>query len=206
LTPLSAKEGWGTTSVRKLYDAIDARRVIPFERFLYALGIPQVGQATARLVASHYTDLSSLRAAMAACLDAAGEIDRASEAYAELINVETIGRAVADELAAFFREDHNKSVLDALAAELTIQPFQPVDASASPIAGKTVVFTGTLERMSRGEAKARALALGAKVAGTVSAKTHIVVAGPGAGSKLKKAEELGLTVMTEDDFFDLIGG
>jgi len=205
LTPLSAKEGWGPTSARKLYDAIDARRVVPFERFLYALGIPQVGQATARLVASHYTDLSTLRAAMAACLDEAGEIDREAEAYKDLINVETIGPAVVDELAAFFREDHNKTVLDELEQELTIQPFEHKDVTGSPIAGKTIVFTGTLERMSRGEAKARAKDLGAKVAGSVSAKTDIVVAGPGAGAKLKKAEELGLTVMTEDEFFDMIG-
>lgn len=205
LTPLSAKEGWGATSARKLYDAIDARRTIPFERFLYALGIPQVGQATARLVAGHYGSLDALRAAMAACLDDAGEIAPGSEAYTDLINVETIGPAVADELAAFFREAHNTTVLAELEAELTIQPFERKDVSGSPIAGKTVVFTGTLERMSRGEAKARAQDLGAKVAGSVSAKTDIVVAGPGAGSKLKKAEELGLTVMTEDAFFDMIG-
>ncbi len=205
LTPLSAKDGWGPTSARKLYDAIDTRRAVPFERFLYALGIPQVGQATARLVAAHYGDLATLRDAMTDCLGEDGAIDTTSEAYKDLINVETIGPAVTDELAAFFREDHNKTVLEALEAELTIEPFVQADTSGSPIVGKTVVFTGTLERMSRGEAKARALDLGAKVAGSVSAKTDIVVAGPGAGSKLKKAEELGLTVMTEDAFFDMIG-
>lgn len=206
LTPLRAKEGWGSTSATKLFDAIDARRTVAFDRFLFALGIPQVGQATARLVAQHYTTLGALRAAMAATLDDSGEINPESEAYKDLINVETIGPAVADELAAFFREDHNRAILDALESHLTIQPFEHRAATGSPIAGKTVVFTGTLETMSRGEAKARALDLGAKVAGSVSAKTDIVVAGPGAGSKLKKAEELGLTVMTEEAFFTMIGG
>lgn len=201
LTPLRSKDGWGPVSATKLYDAIDARRAVPFERFIFALGIPQVGQATARLVAQHYGDLATLRAAFAG-----DDVGPESDAYKDLINVETIGPAVADELIAFLREDHNKQVLDALQAELTIQPFERRDVSGSPIAGKTIVFTGTLERMSRGEAKNRALDLGAKVAGTVSAKTDLVVAGPGAGSKLKKAEELGVEVMTEDAFFDMIGG
>ncbi|KJS38189.1 MAG: NAD-dependent DNA ligase LigA [Rhodospirillaceae bacterium BRH_c57] len=201
LTPLRSKEGWGPVSATKLYDAIDARRTVPFERFLFALGIPQVGQATARLVAQHYGDLPTLRAALSA-----EDVGPDSDAYKDLINVETIGPAVADELIAFFREDHNKQVLDALAADLTIVPFERKDVAGSPIAGKTIVFTGTLERMSRGEAKNRAQDMGAKVAGTVSAKTDLVVAGPGAGSKLKKAEELGVAVMTEDAFFDMIGG
>ncbi len=201
LTPLRSKEGWGPVSANKLYDAIDARRTVPFERFLFALGIPQVGQATARLVAQHYGDLPTLRAALSV-----EDVGPESEAYKDLINVETIGPAVADELIAFFREDHNKEVLDALQAELTIVPFERKDVAGSPIAGKTIVFTGTLERMSRGEAKNRAQDMGAKVAGTVSAKTDLVVAGPGAGSKLKKAEELGVAVMTEDAFFEMIGG
>lgn len=200
LTPLRSKEGWGSTSANKLFDAIDARRAVPFERFLFALGIRQVGQATARLLAQHYGQWPALRAALSE-----PDLGSESDAYKDLVNIETIGPAVADELIAFFREDHNKQVLDALETELTIQDFARRDVSGSPIAGKTVVFTGTLERMSRGEAKARAQDLGAKVAGSVSAKTDLVVAGPGAGSKLKKAEELGVEVMTEDAFFDMIG-
>jgi len=206
LTPLSAKEGWGPTSARKLYDAIDARREIPLERFLYALGVPQVGQATARLLAAHYETLEALEQAMAAATAADGTPDTESEAYKDLINVETIGPAVAHELVAFFHEPHNQEVLAELKTELTILPFARRDTGDSPIAGKTIVFTGNLERMSRSEAKSRAQDLGAKVAGSVSGKTDIVVAGPGAGSKLKKAEELGVTIMDEDSFFDMIGG
>ncbi|MGC2855692.1 NAD-dependent DNA ligase LigA [Novispirillum sp. DQ9] len=200
LTPLRSKEGWGPTSAAKLFDAIEARRTIPFERFLFALGVPQVGQATARLLAQHYGAWTDLRAALSG-----DDLGPESQAYKDLINIETIGPAVADELIAFFREDHNKQVLDALEFELTIQDFARRDVTGSPIAGKTIVFTGTLERMSRGEAKTRAQDLGAKVAGSVSAKTDLVVAGPGAGTKLKKAEELGVEVMTEDAFFDMIG-
>lgn len=204
LTKLKHREGWGATSAKKLFDAIEARRTIPLERFLFALGIPQVGQATARLLAQHFETLDALRVALDAIPDG-GEDVRTTPAYADLINIETIGPAVAAELLAFVREPHNREVLDALSAALTIEPFLRRDTSTSPIAGKTVVFTGTLERMGRSEAKARAQDLGAKVAGSISAKTDYLVAGPGAGSKLKTAADLGVTVLTEDEFFALIG-
>lgn len=199
LTPLSAKEGWGATSARKLYAAIAERRTIALERFLFALGIPQVGQATARLLAQHFGTLDALRTVVEAAQD------KDSEARKDLLNIETIGPAVADELVGFFTEGHNKTLLDDLAQQLSIQPFEQRDTSASPIAGKTLVFTGTLTQLGRAEAKARAQDLGAKVAGSISAKTDLVVAGPGAGSKLKKAEELGVKVIDEDAFLALIG-
>ncbi|MCP5371222.1 MAG: NAD-dependent DNA ligase LigA [Hyphomicrobiales bacterium] len=197
---IAEREGWGEKSVEKLIDALDERRRIPLERFIYALGIRQVGQATARLLAKTYGDLAAWRAAMAAAADPD------SDAYAELTNIDGIGPAVAEDLVAFHAEPHNREVLDDLAALLDVIPFEAPADTGSPIAGKTVVFTGTLEAMTRGEAKARAEALGAKVAGSVSRKTDYVVAGPGAGSKEKKARELGLTVLTEDEWLELIGG
>lgn len=199
LTPLKNREGWGRTSAENLFAAINEKRTIGFDRFMFALGIRQVGQATARLLAQAYGSLSALRAALTLAQD------RDSEAYADLLNIESVGAAVADDLLAFFAEAHNQEVLDGLASELTIEDFEAPDTDSSPIAGKTVVFTGTLETMSRNEAKAGAQALGAKVAGTVSAKTDLVIAGPGAGSKLKKAEELGVEVTTEQDYLVLVG-
>jgi DNA ligase (NAD+) len=197
---LAQREGWGGKSIDNLFDAINRRRTISLERFIYALGIRQIGQATARLLAHAYGSFEAWRKAMIA----AG--DKESEAWAELINIEQIGESVADDLVAFFAEKHNRDVLDALAKELTIVDFERPNTAGSPIAGKVVVFTGTLETMSRGEAKAKALSLGAKVAGSVSQKTDIVVAGPGAGSKLKEAEKLGVKVMTAEEYLKLIGG
>ncbi|MYG52961.1 MAG: NAD-dependent DNA ligase LigA, partial [Rhodospirillaceae bacterium] len=127
------------------------------------------------------------------------------EAFADLCSIDQVGPGMADDLAAFFGEPHNLAVLDDLAGELDVEDAEAV-AAESPVAGKTVVFTGTLERVGRSEAKARAEALGAKVAGSVSKKTDLVVAGPGAGSKAKKAEELGIEILTEDAWFDLIEG
>ena len=129
-----------------------------------------------------------------------------TEIRQNLVELDTIGDAVADTLAAFFREAHNVEALDDLIAQLTIEDVAVPDTSASPVAGKTVVFTGTLEQMSRSEAKASAESLGAKVAGSVSKKTDYVVAGPGAGSKAKKAEELGVTLLSEAEWLELIAG
>lgn len=199
LTPLRNREGWGKTSAEKLFSAIDEKRTIGLDRFLYALGIRQIGQATARLLAQSYGSLNALRTALEAAQD------RDSEAYADLLNIESVGAAVADDLLGFFAEPHNQDILDKLAQELTIEDFAAPNTDTSPIAGKTVVFTGTLETMSRNEAKAGAQALGAKVAGSVSAKTDLLVAGPGAGSKLKKAEELGVATMTEQAYLAHIG-
>jgi DNA ligase (NAD+) len=197
---LAEREGWGEKSADNLVAALEERRRIELPRFIYALGIRQVGQATARLLAKNYGSLATLRAAL---VEAA---DDQSDAYKSLIDIDGIGPGVAEDLLAFFREPHNRDVIDDLAALVDVEDFVVSEASGSPVVGKTVVFTGTLETMGRNEAKARAEALGAKVAGSVSAKTDIVVAGPGAGSKLKKAEELGLTVMTEEEWLTLVGG
>ncbi|MDG2244151.1 MAG: NAD-dependent DNA ligase LigA [Rhodospirillaceae bacterium] len=199
LTPLRNREGWGKASADNLFSAINEKRKIGLDRFLFALGIRQIGQATARLLAQAYGSLSDLRNALTAAQD------RESDAYADLLNIESIGAAVAENLLCFFAEKHNEEVLDGLSQELTIEDFDARDTGSSPIAGKTVVFTGTLETMSRNEAKAGAQALGAKVAGSVSAKTDLIVAGPGAGSKLKKAEDYGVEVKTEQEYLTLIG-
>ena len=156
-------------------------------------------RSPARLLARAYGSIEAFRDAM---LAAAG--DRAGEAYAELDNIEGIGPTVAEAIADFFAEPHNVEVVDELLREVRPEPLEAID-HASPISGKTVVFTGTLEKMTRPEAKARAERLGAKVAGSVSKKTDYVVAGPGAGSKLKDAERLGLKVLSEDEWLALIG-
>jgi len=196
--PLQLWEGWGEKSVAKLFDAIEKRRAIGFDRFIFALGIPQIGQATARKLALTYTNLKTLRAAM----DAAQDIE--SEAYADLLNIEDVGPRVADDLRRFFVETHNRTVLDDLESELHIEDFKAPERVDSPVVGKTVVFTGTLTTMSRPEAKARAEVLGAKVAGSVSAKTDYVVAGEDAGSKLAKARDAGVTVLSEKEWLALI--
>ena len=196
---LEAREGWGGTSAAKLFAAIEARRRVKLDRFIYALGIPHVGEITGRLLARACGSIEAFRDAMLAAAR-----DRAGEAYAELDNIEGIGPTVAEAIADFFAEPHNVEVVDELLREVRPEPLEAID-HASPISGKTVVFTGTLEKMTRPEAKARAERLGAKVAGSVSKKTDYVVAGPGAGSKLKEAERLGLKVLSEDEWLALIG-
>jgi len=196
---LLEREGWGAQSVENLLAAIRERRTIGFDRFIYALGIRQVGQATARLLARNYGTLDAWRNAMSEAQD------RESQAYQDLLDIDGIGESVANDILAFLHEDHNRTVLDNLDSLLEIEPLAAV-ANDSPVAGKTVVFTGTLEKMTRSEAKARAEALGAKVSGSVSAKTDLVVAGPGAGSKAKKAAELGVETIDEDAWLELISG
>ncbi len=194
------REGWGEQSAANLMRAIEERRTIPLDRLIYALGIRQVGQATARLLARHYGTLDDWRAAMAAAADPE------SEAYADLVNIDGIGPSMATDLVAFIGEPHNTEVLDALAAALSIEAVAAPSGEGSPVSGKTVVFTGTLETLSRGEAKAKAETLGAKVAGSVSKKTDFVIEGADAGSKARKARELGVTVLSEAEWIDLIGG
>ncbi|MFA5592614.1 MAG: NAD-dependent DNA ligase LigA [Micavibrio sp.] len=198
LTPLRAREGWGEQSAKNLFDAIEKRRVIALDRFIYALGIRQVGEATARKLAGHYGTLGRLRSEMEKAQT------EGSDARAELLNIGDVGPSVADDLTGFFAEKHNGEVLDDLQALLTIRPYERPRAVDSAVAGKTVVFTGTLVTLSRAEAKARAEALGAKVARSVSAKTDYVIAGEDAGSKLKKAQELGVTVLSEEEWKSLI--
>ena len=195
------REGWGELSARKLIDAIDARRTISLERFINALGIPQVGEATAKLLARHYGSLARWRKAMTE----AAETE--SEAWRELNDVNGIGEDMATDIVGFFAEKHNRTVLDELAKEVTVEDYvAPAVAADSPIAGKTIVFTGSLAEMSRNEAKARAEALGAHVGGSVSSKTDFLVVGADAGSKAKKAAELGVKVLTEDDWMKIARG
>jgi len=193
-------EGWGETSVTNLFAAIEQRRVTGFDRFLFGLGMRQVGETTARLLARHYGDLPSLQSAMATATDPE------NEAYQDLLAIDGIGDSVAADLVAFFHEPQNQDILAALANELTIESVEPPANIASAISGRTIVFTGGLEAMSRGEAKARAEALGAKVVGSVSKKTDVVIAGTDAGSKAKKAEQLGLEIWTEAEWLALAAG
>ncbi len=196
---LAEREGWGEQSADNLIAAIAERRGISLDRFIYSLGIRQVGQATARLLAKTYATLEAWRTAMAAAQD------HESDAYQELIAIDGIGESVAADILSFLHEPHNQRVLDDLDAALDIEAFEQPDTD-SPIAGKTIVFTGTLEQMSRPEAKARAESLGAKVSGSVSKKTDLVVAGPGSGSKGRKAAELGIETIDEAAWLALIGG
>jgi DNA ligase (NAD+) len=201
LPPLEEWEGFGKVSAKKLFDAIDARRRVPFARFLNGLGIRHVGQTTSQLFARTFLKWDVFWANVVS----AAEEGEGSEAWEALSGIDGIGATAVNALCDFEREAHNRDMLADLLSELMIED-EAKASSDSPVAGKTIVFTGTLERMTRDEAKARAGALGAKVSGSVSAKTDLVVAGPGAGSKLKKAAELGIRTMTEDEWFDLIGG
>ncbi len=198
---LMEREGWGESSVANLLNAIEARRTIGLDRFIYALGIPQVGEATAKLLARHYHTLQDWRGAMLAAAK-----DRESAEYLDLNNIDQIGESVAGDILDFFAEKHNLKVLEDLADELTVEEVRAPRASGSPVAGKTVVFTGALAKMTRDEAKARAEALGAKVASSVSKKTDYVIVGEDAGSKAAKAQELGVKTLSEDEWLELIGG
>jgi len=201
--PLQEREGYGETSVRNLFAAIEARRRIPVNRLLYALGIRHVGDVNAKRLMRHYGTIETLQeAALAARLP--GDDADGNEAWQEMTNVEGIGDVVAEAVVEFFHEKHNREALAALLEEVTPQPMEQARSDSS-VAGKTVVFTGTLEKMTRDEAKAMAERLGAKVSGSVSKKTDYVVAGPGAGSKLDNAKKLGVVVLSEDDWFRLIG-
>jgi DNA ligase (NAD+) len=200
LTKLENIEGFGRTSVTKLFNAIDARREIPLNRFIYALGIRHIGETNAKLLARAYGTYEAFEAGMKEAAALSGD------AWNELNAIEGIGEIVARALVEFFKEPRNLGVIAQLLREVTPQAVEAPKTTGSPVAGKTVVFTGSLERFTRDEAKARAESLGAKVAGSVSKKTDYVVAGPGAGSKLEKATELGVEVMTEDEWLALIGG
>jgi DNA ligase (NAD+) len=196
---LAKLPGWGSKKVDNLLRAIEARRSVSLERFINALGIRFVGEANARLLARHYGKLEAWREAM----EQAQEGD--AEARAELENIDGIGPKVAEAILEFFAESHNRDALAALAGEVVALPAEAPAAGASPLAGKTIVFTGTLETMSRAEAKATAEAQGAKVAGSVSAKTDYVVVGADAGSKAKRATELGVTILSEPQWREIAG-
>lgn len=242
LTRLKNRDGWGETSARNLFEAINEKRKIPFARLLFALGIRHVGEVGARDLALYYRDWDAMALALDTARPAALAQRRADEAedaeraaaqlegrrarvkevrdaaiaeanvaadanaaWAELIGIDGIGATLGLSLSDAFANEEERRAFDTLRSELTvIAPDAP--ASDSPVAGKTVVFTGTLEKMTRAEAKARAEALGAKVSGSVSKKTDILVAGPGAGSKAKKAAELGIETLDEDGWLQLIEG
>ncbi len=196
---LRTRDGWGEKSAANLFDAIASRRTVPLDRLIFGLGIRHVGETSARLLARHYGSWDRFRAAMEAGREHEGPD------WDALNGIDGVGPVMAASLVDYFHEPANRAAVDRLVAELDIADVSAPNATDSPIAGKTVVFTGTLERMTRAEAKTRAEALGAKVSGSVSARTDYVVAGPGAGSKEKKARELGLTLLTEDDWLGLIG-
>lgn len=194
LVRLKNREGWGEKSASNLFAAIEKARTVSLPRFIYALGIRHVGEETAKLLAKHYQSYAVLREAMLG--------EGASES---LMNIDGIGETVAEALVQFFAEPHNQQLLGELEGMLSIQDYTPTVAVDSPVVGKTVVFTGTLEKLGRKEAKALAEALGAKVASSVSKKTDYVIAGADAGSKLKDAQALGVAVLSEDEWLRLIG-
>ena len=215
LARLANRDGWGQTSARNLFAAIEERRAIALNRVIFALGIRHVGEVAANDLARHFHswDRFADTVDQAAGEPAAQAPDAktrkaalaASPAWAEITSIDGIGDSVAASLTATFSQDRERASIDRLIAQLEVQDVAARAATDSPVAGKTVVFTGTLEKMTRAEAKARAEALGAKVAGSVSAKTDLLVAGPGAGSKAKKAAELGVETIDEDAWLALIG-
>jgi DNA ligase (NAD+) len=196
---LAGFEGWGERKIGKLLEAIDARRSVALERFIFALGIRRIGEQNAKLLARHYHSLEAWRAAMIAARIIG------SEAREELGSIQGIGPTIAEELVEFFAEPRNLAALDDLAAEVTPEPVTESDAGDSLFAGKTMVFTGTLEQMTRDEAEALAERLGAKVTKSVSKKTDFVVVGADAGSKATKAAELGVKTLTEAEWMEMAG-
>ncbi len=190
---LEQREGWGKKSVENLFKAINAKRKISLPRFIYALGIRQVGAATARLLAQNYGTFEHFMTEM-----------KAKETGA-LVTIDGIGASMATDMVEFFQEEHNLKIIEQLLQEITVEEYHDDSRNDSPLSGKTVVFTGTLEKMTRSEAKALAQKLGAKVAGSVSSKTDYVIVGADAGSKATKAAELGIKILSENDFAQLVG-
>ena len=199
LRKLKNRDGWGDKSTTNLFAAIEEKRIIPLNRLIFALGIRHVGDSSASLLANHYTSWAAFEAAMTTA-----EIGEGPE-WRDLTAIDGVGDTLAASLVTAFHHPAERAAIDALAANLSVQDAVRRATTDSPVAGKTLVFTGTLEKMSRAEAKARAEQLGAKVAGSVSAKTDLVIAGPGAGSKAKAAEALGVAIIDEDGWLSLIG-
>ena len=199
LRKLKNRDGWGERSTTNLFAAIDEKRKIPLNRLIFALGIRHVGDSSSTLLANHYTSWAAFESAMTRA-----EIGAGAE-WADLTAIDGVGDVLAASLVTAFHHPAERGAIDALAAHLSVQDAQQRAPTDSPVAGKTIVFTGTLEKMSRAEAKSRAEQLGAKVAGSVSAKTDLVIAGPGAGSKAKAAEALGVAIIDEDAWLALIG-
>ena len=205
LQQLKNREGWGEKSANNLFQAIDEKRNIPFHRLLFSLGIRHVGEAASALIARHYGTWDAFVAAMD---QAAAALDHPADcpAWQDLLSIDGVGAVMAQSLVMAFAQPTERASIARLVAHLQVAEAPRPQTDGSPVAGKTVVFTGTLEKMTRAEAKARAESLGAKVAGSVSAKTDLLVAGPGAGSKAKKAAELGIETIDEDAWLRLVQG
>lgn len=200
LRQLKSREGWGDKSANNLFDAIDEKRKIPLERFLFSLGIRHVGEAASNLLALHYGSYAQLQHSVEDAAEFSGA------AWEDLLSIDGVGEVMARSLVSTLSQTSEKASIDRLVSQLDIQDAQRPKTANSPVAGKTVVFTGTLEHMTRAEAKARAERLGAKVSGSVSAKTDILIAGPGAGSKATKASDLGIEILDEASWLALIDG
>ncbi len=198
LRKLKNRDGFGEVSTRKLFAAIDAKRVIPLDRLIFSLGVRHVGEQASGLLARHYGTWQTFEAAITHATPGSPE-------WADLTAIDGVGGVLAGSLVAAFQNPNERAAIDALVAHLDVQPVVARVRADSPVAGKIVVFTGSLEKMTRAEAKARAESLGAKVAGSVSAKTDLLIAGPGAGSKAKDAARLGVEVLDEDAWLALIG-
>ncbi|MDR1694925.1 MAG: NAD-dependent DNA ligase LigA [Lactobacillaceae bacterium] len=190
---LENREGWGKKSVENLFAAINSRRTVDLPRFIYALGIRQVGIATSLLIAKNFRSFKEFMTEMK------------EEKTEKLLSIDGIGSAMAKDITVFFKEPHNIETIDKLLKQIKIEDYIDTTNYNSPISGKTVVFTGTLEKMTRIEAKAKAQSLGAKVAGSVSKSTDYVIVGADAGSKAKKAAEFGVSTLTEEEFLSFIG-
>ena len=199
LQQLSSLDGWGKKSAEKLFDSIDKKRQITLHRLIFALGIRHVGEGAAKLLAARFVSWPEFEAAMCSAMPD-------SESWAELVNIDGIGAVMAGSVVKLFHNPTGLLEVQKLLLQLNVIPAAQMDTSSSPVVGKTVVFTGALEKMTRAEAKAKAETLGAKVSGSVSAKTDILVAGTGAGSKAKKAAELGISTLDEDGWISLIAG
>lgn len=195
---MANRKGWGAQSAANLWAAIEEKRAIPLGRLLFALGIRHLGEAASNLIATHYGSWEAFERAITAAAD------RTGPEWEELLGIDGVGEVMAQTLVASFAQQAERQSIDALVAQLDVQDATKPKTEGSPVAGLTVVFTGTLEKMTRAEAKARAEALGAKVSGSVSKKTDILIAGPGAGSKAKKAAELGVRTLDEDGWLQLI--
>lgn len=207
IPPLASRPGWGVKSATKLQEAITVRAAsVKLSRFLYAFGIPQVGRTVTRLLSLHYGSAQALVRAVDQIRAHEGPDRETCEAARDLMSLDGVGPVVLRELCTFFDEVANRMVFDEMLDLVTVVPDAAPVLDGSPIQGLTVVFTGTLTTMSRDEAKAQAEGLGAKVAGSVSKKTDLVIAGPGAGSKLTKATDLGVKVITEEDYLAMVRG
>ncbi|KMW57285.1 DNA ligase [Candidatus Rhodobacter oscarellae] len=199
VSKLANRDGFGTKSVKNLFQAIEEKRKIPLERLIFALGIRHVGESAAKLLAANYVTWPNFEHAMTHAQIGDGPD------WVALNAIDGVGHVLAASVVTAFQQEQERASIDRLVAQLNVQDAVQRGSADSPVAGKTVVFTGTLEKMTRAEAKARAEALGAKVAGSVSAKTDLLVAGPGAGSKAKKAADLGIETIDEDGWLTLIG-